>query len=128
MGTWTMSAPTMIVQFWEGAMLRDRCYPSTYYAAMEHMRTGFDLHAKVDRITLHPLRDVREILAATVTRTRSAHDALAAKHRALRGHAFGRHASRCPLRVAAECAGAIQCDHGFDVCPQCDACTCGMLP
>lgn len=34
------------------------------------------------------------------------------------------HKEHCPLLKAAACPIAISCDHGLDVCPQCDACTC----
>lgn len=34
------------------------------------------------------------------------------------------HNENCPFRKAATCAVAIECDHGFDVCPECDPCTC----
>lgn len=30
----------------------------------------------------------------------------------------------CRLRVSILCPVAVQCDHGFDVCPKCDPCTC----
>lgn len=31
----------------------------------------------------------------------------------------------CKFRIAATCAYGIECDHGYDVCPICDPCTCG---
>lgn len=34
------------------------------------------------------------------------------------------HHPDCKLRIAATCAVAIECDHGYDVCPTCDPCTC----
>ena len=34
------------------------------------------------------------------------------------------HHYRCKFRVAETCAIPIVCKHGFDVCPQCDPCTC----
>lgn len=30
----------------------------------------------------------------------------------------------CKFRVSTTCAVPIECDHGYDVCPQCDPCTC----
>lgn len=36
-----------------------------------------------------------------------------------------RHAQGCKFRTSATCAIPIACDHGFDVCPDCDPCTCG---
>jgi hypothetical protein len=34
------------------------------------------------------------------------------------------HEPKCRHRVALTCAVAIVCEHGSDVCPQCDPCTC----
>ena len=34
------------------------------------------------------------------------------------------HAQDCPYRRAVTCAVAIECEHGYDVCPKCDPCTC----
>lgn len=34
------------------------------------------------------------------------------------------HAEDCKLRRAVECTTPIECDHGRDVCPKCDPCTC----
>ncbi len=34
------------------------------------------------------------------------------------------HKEECKFRVATECAIAIECEHGYDVCPKCDPCTC----
>jgi hypothetical protein len=31
----------------------------------------------------------------------------------------------CPTRLAEACSVPIECEHGYDVCPVCDACTCG---
>jgi hypothetical protein len=31
---------------------------------------------------------------------------------------------KCKYRVAAASSVAIECDHGYDVCPLCDPCTC----
>lgn len=35
------------------------------------------------------------------------------------------HAKDCPFQIAVSCAVAIECEHGYDVCPKCDPCTCG---
>lgn len=35
-----------------------------------------------------------------------------------------RHSDDCKFRLAATCSIPIECDHGYDVCPQCDPCTC----
>jgi len=35
------------------------------------------------------------------------------------------HAEGCKLRVATTCTVPIECEHGRDVCPVCDPCTCG---
>lgn len=34
------------------------------------------------------------------------------------------HKKGCSFRLASTCAIPIECDHGFDVCPTCDPCTC----
>lgn len=34
------------------------------------------------------------------------------------------HVEGCKFRAAVACPVAIECDHGFDVCPECDPCTC----
>ena len=34
------------------------------------------------------------------------------------------HESNCKFRIAETCAVGIECDHGYDVCPICDPCTC----
>jgi len=34
------------------------------------------------------------------------------------------HDPGCPFRRAATCPVGIECDHGHDVCPVCDPCTC----
>lgn len=36
-----------------------------------------------------------------------------------------RHAESCRFRLALTCAVPIECEHGCDVCPECDACDCG---
>lgn len=30
----------------------------------------------------------------------------------------------CEFRISATCPTPIECDHGYDVCPTCDLCTC----
>jgi hypothetical protein len=35
------------------------------------------------------------------------------------------HTESCPTRLAEACSVPIECEHGYDVCPVCDACTCG---
>lgn len=35
------------------------------------------------------------------------------------------HADGCKFRAAALCSIGIECEHGRDVCPICDPCTCG---
>ncbi len=37
-----------------------------------------------------------------------------------------KHADDCPFKIAATMTIAIECDHGYDVCPKCDPCTCGV--
>ncbi len=37
------------------------------------------------------------------------------------------HAPDCPFYRAANCPVGIECDHGYDVCPICDPCTCTAL-
>ena len=34
------------------------------------------------------------------------------------------HTSDCELRLAIECSTPVECQHGYDVCPHCDQCTC----
>ena len=34
------------------------------------------------------------------------------------------HKKTCRFFLAEVCPGAIECEHGFDVCPKCDPCTC----
>lgn len=34
------------------------------------------------------------------------------------------HEDDCRYRIATECAIPIECDHGYDVCPECNPCTC----
>lgn len=42
--------------------------------------------------------------------------------------AYWNHARYCDLRVSAECAMPVACEHGRDVCPICDKCTCANPP
>jgi hypothetical protein len=35
------------------------------------------------------------------------------------------HDEDCPFRRAMVCAVGIECEHGREVCPICDPCTCG---
>jgi len=32
----------------------------------------------------------------------------------------------CHFRLSTTCAIPVECDHGFDVCPECDPCTCSV--
>jgi hypothetical protein len=34
------------------------------------------------------------------------------------------HDENCDYRVSALCAIPVECEHGYDVCPRCDVCTC----
>lgn len=34
------------------------------------------------------------------------------------------HDENCPFRRAITTSIGIECDHGYDVCPRCDPCTC----
>lgn len=34
------------------------------------------------------------------------------------------HVESCRYRIARASSVAIECDHGYDVCPTCDPCTC----
>jgi len=38
------------------------------------------------------------------------------------------HKPDCKFRRAMETSVGISCDHGHDVCPECDPCTCGAEP
>lgn len=38
------------------------------------------------------------------------------------------HVEGCPYRRAVTCSVPIECEHGYDVCPECDQCTCGVEP
>ena len=38
-----------------------------------------------------------------------------------------RHHPACLHRQAVTCTTLVECEHGFDVCPQCDPCTCGYV-
>jgi hypothetical protein len=35
-----------------------------------------------------------------------------------------RHRPSCRFRVSILCPVGIECEHGYDVCPKCDPCTC----
>jgi hypothetical protein len=37
-----------------------------------------------------------------------------------------RHEIGCKFRFSVTCPVAIECEHGYDVCPICDPCTCGV--
>lgn len=37
------------------------------------------------------------------------------------------HKPDCKFLKAATCAVGIECEHGYDVCPKCDPCTCGLV-
>jgi len=37
------------------------------------------------------------------------------------------HLDGCQFRLAATCSIPVECDHGFDVCPTCDPCTCELV-
>jgi hypothetical protein len=34
------------------------------------------------------------------------------------------HKTSCRFRRAETCALPVECEHGYDVCPKCDPCTC----
>jgi len=34
------------------------------------------------------------------------------------------HKKGCAYRLSATCSTPIECEHGYDVCPKCDVCTC----
>lgn len=36
------------------------------------------------------------------------------------------HAENCPFRRSVCCPVGIECEHGYDLCPICDPCTCGV--
>ena len=38
------------------------------------------------------------------------------------------HAEDCRFRKALLCPVSIECEHGWDVCPKCDPCTCRPEP
>lgn len=38
------------------------------------------------------------------------------------------HNEDCRFRNSVLCPVAIECEHGYDVCPKCDPCTCGDKP
>jgi hypothetical protein len=37
------------------------------------------------------------------------------------------HEAGCPFRTASSCSVPVECGHGRDTCPKCDACTCKSL-
>jgi hypothetical protein len=37
------------------------------------------------------------------------------------------HVEGCKFRLAVTCNIPIECDHGYDVCPECDPCTCSLV-
>jgi hypothetical protein len=37
------------------------------------------------------------------------------------------HTKECRYRISVACPVAVECEHGFDVCPTCDACNCGAV-
>lgn len=34
------------------------------------------------------------------------------------------HDKKCSFAIANRCAIPVECEHGYDVCPMCDPCTC----
>lgn len=36
----------------------------------------------------------------------------------------GSHSRNCKFFIALNCPVSIECEHGYDVCPMCDPCTC----
>ena len=48
------------------------------------------------------------------------------KHLACVCNVLERHHDLCKFRQAVTCAVAIECEHGYDVCPECDPCDCGI--
>ncbi len=37
------------------------------------------------------------------------------------------HEPNCHLRVSMCCPVGVECEHGYDFCPQCDLCTCAEI-
>ncbi len=37
------------------------------------------------------------------------------------------HREGCAFRLSATCAIPIECEHGYDVCPTCDPCSCAEV-
>ena len=37
------------------------------------------------------------------------------------------HKEGCRFRTSVLCPVAVECEHGYDVCPECDSCDCGEL-
>ena len=46
------------------------------------------------------------------------------KHFACVCKVINEHKQDCKFRIATAGSVAIECDHGYDVCPICDPCTC----
>lgn len=46
------------------------------------------------------------------------------KHLACVCDIIAKHSEDCKFRKSSTCAIPIECQHGFDVCPECDPCTC----
>lgn len=42
-------------------------------------------------------------------------------------HILRNHEPSCRFRKSTTCAVPIECEHGYDVCPICDPCTCEAL-
>ena len=38
-----------------------------------------------------------------------------------------KHKEDCLFRIAATCSIPVECEHGYDVCPECDPCNCEEL-
>jgi hypothetical protein len=38
------------------------------------------------------------------------------------------HATDCPVYRAARGSVAVECEHGYDCCPDCDVCNCALVP
>lgn len=47
------------------------------------------------------------------------------KHLSCVCHILFTHDEHCKYRRSATCAIPVECEHGLDVCPDCDPCTCG---
>lgn len=42
-----------------------------------------------------------------------------------KGASLEPHAENCAILISLRCPIGIECEHGYDFCPICDACTCG---